>query len=179
MIGEESGDLMIKKFNFLLFIVIGIFLFVGLDNVLADCSDCSTSNCEACGCVLGKNKTSCVYTNVSSSTKSCGNKLLTNIPSSVPSTVKTIYTIIQIAIPVLLVIMGSLDLFKGLTAGKEDEIKKGQQMFIKRLITAAIIFFVFVIVKFVISIFAKDDQDSKKAQRIIDCAECFIKNKCD
>ena len=70
---------------------------------------------------------------------------------------------------IVLVIMGMLDLFKGIYAQKEDEIKKGQQIFIKRLITAALVFFVVLIVKLVISLVADD-----KGTGIIECASCFL-----
>jgi hypothetical protein len=79
-----------------------------------------------------------------------------------------------VAVPVVLVIMGSLDLFKGISAQKEDDIKKGRQMFVKRLIAAALVFFVFVIVKLVVG-FAADGTGSK----IMNCAQCFIEGKCD
>lgn len=107
---------------------------------------------------------------------SCGDGLVTNIPPLIPKVVSYAYIIIQIAVPIILVIMGSLDLMKGITAQKEDEIKKGQQLFVKRLISAAIIFFVFIIVKFLISIIAKD---TNSGNRIIDCTQCFINNDCD
>ena len=77
--------------------------------------------------------------------------------------------IIQIAVPVILVIFGMLDLFKGLTAQKEDEIKKGQQLFIKRLIAAALVFFVVAIVKLLVSFVADD-----KKEDILTCFNCFI-----
>lgn len=92
------------------------------------------------------------------------------IDSRIPETTSTIITVIRIAVPVLLVIFGMLDLFKGLTAGKEDEIKKGQQTFIKRLIAGALIFFVVIIVQFIVS-FAAGSNDGKT---IMDCANCFI-----
>ena len=102
---------------------------------------------------------------------SCGN--ITGIPVKIPQLVSEIITIIQIAIPVILVIMGTLDLFKGITAQKDDEIKKGQQMFIKRLIVAALIFFIVVIVKFLISIV-----EETTSANIIECIDCFISNDC-
>lgn len=89
------------------------------------------------------------------------------IDAKIPNTVHTIIVVIKIAVPVILVIMGMLDLFKGITAGKEDEIKKGQNMFIKRLISAAIIFFVISIVQLLISFVAGDEG-------IMTCANCFI-----
>jgi len=105
---------------------------------------------------------------------SCGQGLITDIPSSLPKVVNIIYTAIQIAVPIVLVILGMLDLFKGITGQKEDDIKKGQQMLIKRLIPAAIIFFVLAIVKVVTSLIADDDNKTK----IIDCVDCFINNDC-
>lgn len=81
----------------------------------------------------------------------------------------SIILIIQIAVPVILVIFGMMDLMKGLMAQKEDEIKKGQQTFIKRLVAAAIIFFVVAIVKLVFT-FVADDKDGN----MLNCANCFI-----
>ena len=104
---------------------------------------------------------------------SCGNGMIDTIPSLIPKVASIAYTVIQIAVPIVLIIMGSLDLFKGIIAQKEDEIKKGQQMLIKRLIVAAIVFFVFVIVKAVISLVGDTNSN-----RILDCAECFINNDC-
>lgn len=91
------------------------------------------------------------------------------IDVKIANAVHTIILVIQIVVPVLLVIFGMLDLFKGITAQKEDEIKKGQQMFIKRLLSAAIIFFVIAIVKLLISFVAGDDSDG-----IMPCANCFL-----
>ena len=105
---------------------------------------------------------------------SCGRKLMTEIPTMITQTVRIAYIIIQVAVPVVLVVMGSLDLFKGISAQKEDEIKKGQNMYIKRLIAAAVVFFVFAITKIVIS-FAADETNN----RILECADCFLENKCD
>ena len=114
------------------------------------------------------------YNNYTSEMVSCGNGLVEDIPQTLPKVISIAYTIIQIAVPIVLVVVGSLDLFKGITAQKEDEMKKGQGLFVKRLISAALIFFVFVIVKVVIS-FAAD----KSSIEIMQCAECFINNKCD
>ena len=68
------------------------------------------------------------------------------------SVVKSILTVIQIAVPVLLIIMGSLDLMKAVMAGKEDEIKKAQNTFVKRAIAAIIVFFIPLIVSLIIGL---------------------------
>lgn len=74
------------------------------------------------------------------------------IDESIPKIVSTIIKAIQIVVPVLLIVFGSIDLVKGLVAQKEDEIKKGQQTLIKRLIAGAIVFFVIALVKIVIGL---------------------------
>ena len=96
------------------------------------------------------------------------------IDEKIPKVVSTIVTIIKIAVPVLLVIFGMLDLLKGITAQKEDEIKKGQQILIKRLISGALIFFVFTIVQLIISLIADDEKTN-----IMSCANCFINGDCN
>lgn len=99
------------------------------------------------------------------------------IDQRIPEVVSTIINVIKIAVPVLLVIFGMLDLFKGLSAQKEDEIKKGQQMFIKRLISGALVFFVFIIVQLLVSFAAGGKNGENKT--IMDCANCFINNDCE
>ena len=90
------------------------------------------------------------------------------IDEQVAHIVKYVILVIQIAVPVILVVMGTIDLTKGLVSQKEDEIASGRKIFIKRLITGALIFFVFAIVKLVISV-AGNDSGS-----IMSCAKCFI-----
>ena len=88
----------------------------------------------------------------------------------IPNTVHNIILVIQIAVPVLLVIFGMIDLVKAVTSGKEDDIKKAQGTFIKRLIAGALVFFIIVIVELLVS-FA-GDSDNKNS--IMGCAKCFI-----
>lgn len=56
--------------------------------------------------------------------------------------VRFILTVIQWVAPIILIIIGSIDMVKAIIAGKEDEIKKNQQTLIKRLISAVIIFLI-------------------------------------
>lgn len=69
----------------------------------------------------------------------------------------------------LLIIFGMLDLGKAVMAQKEDEIKKGQQTFIKRLLAAAIVFFVIAIVQLLFNVISPDDSTS-----IMSCIEKFV-----
>ena len=47
-----------------------------------------------------------------------------------------IIPLIQIGIPIILIVLGMLDLGKAVVASKEDEIKNAQKMLIKRCIYA-------------------------------------------
>ena len=94
------------------------------------------------------------------------------IDSSIADTVALVIKGIMIAVPILLVIFGMIDLLKGVAAQKEDEIKKGQQTFFKRVIAAIIVFFVIAIVKAVVSAVSGNSE-------IMDCANCFINGSKD
>lgn len=89
------------------------------------------------------------------------------IDVKIANTVHIIILIIQIVVPILLVVFGMIDLAKAVIAGKEDEIKKAQMTFVKRLIAGALVFFVIVIVKMLVSFVADDDD-------IWNCAKCFL-----
>lgn len=107
---------------------------------------------------------------------SCGMLLLTDIPVIIPKIVHTFYLIALIAVPILLVIFGSIDFVKSLVGQKDDEIKKGRQIFIKRLITGVLVFFILSIVRLIVSI--ADDDSSNGVFRVLDCVNCFIENDC-
>lgn len=97
-----------------------------------------------------------------------GNKTISFDPK-LPDTIHVIILVLQIAVPVLLVIFGSIDFVKAITSQKDDEIKKGQKTFISRIIAGVIVFFVFAIVKLVVSLAAGDDSST-----ILNCADCFL-----
>lgn len=68
--------------------------------------------------------------------------------------------LIQIGIPILLIVLGTIDLGKAVIASKEDEIKNAQKMLVKRAMYAVAVFFVITIVTLVFSLFASTgDED--------------------
>ena len=97
-----------------------------------------------------------------------GKNVTLSIDTKIANTVHIVILVIQIVVPIILVIFGMIDLMKAVIAGKEDEIKKNQMVFVKRLIAAAIVFFVFVIVKLLVSFVAEDSDN------MINCMNCFI-----
>lgn len=72
-----------------------------------------------------------------------------------------IIPLIQIGIPIILIILGMLDLGKAVMASKEDEIKNAQKMLIKRCIYAVAIFFVVLIVNLVFGLLASAGTDAQ------------------
>lgn len=80
----------------------------------------------------------------------------TPIPGEVTGLIGNIVTLIQIGIPIILVVMGMLDLGKAVASQKEDEIKKAQSMLIKRLVYGALVYLVVFIVGFVVNLVSGD-----------------------
>ena len=76
--------------------------------------------------------------------------------------------IIRIAIPVLIVLLGTLDLGKAVIAGEDKKIKEAQKTFIMRIIYGVAIFFVFPIVEAIFGIVGFDVETGNR--RI--CWEC-------
>lgn len=71
--------------------------------------------------------------------------------------------IIQIGIPILLIIMGSLDLGKAVVASDDKEIKAATSRLVKRAIAAAAVFFVVLIVKLLINLVANNTSSNQVA----------------
>lgn len=74
------------------------------------------------------------------------------LPDTLWKLIQLAYNLIKVGIPILLIIFGMLDLGKAVMAQKDEDIKKAQTTFIKRLGAAALVFLVMVIVQMVIQI---------------------------
>jgi len=68
-----------------------------------------------------------------------------------------IFPILQIGIPILLIVMGSIDLGKAVLSSDDKEIKGATGKLIKRAIAAVAMFFVTTIVSLLMGLFAKTD----------------------
>lgn len=73
------------------------------------------------------------------------------------SIIKTVLSIVQWAIPIILIVIGTFDIMKAVIASKEDEIKAAQKLLIKRVIYAVVIFLIPTIVYFVFNIVSSTD----------------------
>lgn len=99
-----------------------------------------------------------------------------DIPDILPNIVSLAVNIIKIAVPVILIIMGMLDLGKAVMASKEDEIKKAQTLFIKRIVAAVLVFFIVAIVQLVFGLLADADSSDGSIDKegITECMDLFL-----
>lgn len=97
------------------------------------------------------------------------------IDNNLAELIHTLIVIIKFGVPILLIIFGMLDIAKGVIASKEDEIKSGQHMFIKRLISAFLVFFVVAIVQ--LSIGLADDKNDENESDAWKCANMIMNGK--
>lgn len=73
--------------------------------------------------------------------------------SKMPKTIEMIQEVlswVKIAIPILLILLGTVDFVKAIVAHNDDQMKKAQGDFVKRLIIGIVIFFVPMILRFVL-----------------------------
>ena len=79
-----------------------------------------------------------------------------------------IINFLKIAIPIIIILLATIDLGKAVMAGKEDEIKSAQKMLLKRIIYGVAIFFVTTIVQLAFSLVNEDVTGG-------DCFKCISK----
>lgn len=139
-----------KKKLFMLFVVMTTCFTLLIPNVYADRAPFLTSGKVQCG--------------------SDGAPLIQNIPSYIPNLTANIYNLVMVLVPALMVFLGVFDLIKAIMSQKEDEIKKGQQTLMKRVITGFSVFLVVMLVKVFVTIFLSNATNNK----VIGCIDCFI-----
>lgn len=103
-----------------------------------------------------------------SETFSCGG--ISDIPITVAKIVTTIVNLIKIIVPVILIVLGMVDLFSAMIKQKEDEMKKAQMLFVKRLIAGLLVFFVVAIVQTVFGILSNATGEAG----MLDCVSYFL-----
>ena len=74
---------------------------------------------------------------------------------TVVSAVKFVLKLIQYAIPCVLIILGTIDMFKAMTSGDEKATKEIQKKFVKRLVYAAVAFLIPFIVSLTFTMLGK------------------------
>ena len=85
-----------------------------------------------------------------------------------------VYPIIQIGIPILLILMGTIDLGKAVLSSDDKEIKGATSKLIKRAIAAIAVFFVATIVSLVMNMFSSSGADDT-VEGTEDWRDCWSK----
>ena len=91
----------------------------------------------------------------------------TSLPDFVGYFVSLVYVGIRIGIPVLLIIVGMFDMGKAIVAKKEEDVKKAQDLLIKKLLLGIIVFLLPYLVEFLVKITTRDSE-------IVDCIKKLI-----
>lgn len=73
--------------------------------------------------------------------------------------VRLVIKVLQIAVPVGLILMGTIDMAKSVIAGDEKKIKEAQKPFVKRIVAAIIVFLIPYIVNIAINLVVSDTSD--------------------
>lgn len=70
---------------------------------------------------------------------------------------RTVVRILQIAIPIALIVLGTIDIGKAVIAGDEKKMKEAQKPFVKRIIAAVIVFCIPLLVNIIIGFVSTDE----------------------
>lgn len=100
----------------------------------------------------------------------CGDN---SIPAPIAPITRMVVLLLELAVPLLIIVLGSLDFLKAVVAADQDKIKKTQNQFFTRLKAGAIFFFVVLVVKFAVSLVA----DASEGQSISNCIDCLINDE--
>lgn len=79
-------------------------------------------------------------------------KKVVDRPASIRYLVNQVLTYVRIIVPIIILVLGSIDLAKAMVAGKEDEMKKAQKTFIMRLVAGVLVFMAPMIVNLIMSL---------------------------
>lgn len=85
------------------------------------------------------------------SNKAVTSDLCTGGVADVVALAKMVIKILQIAVPIGLIVMGTIDMAKAVIAGDEKKMKEAQKPFVKRIIAAVIVFLIPIIVNMILS----------------------------
>lgn len=80
----------------------------------------------------------------------CGDNVC--IPASLATYTRLIYNAIRIVTPLVLIIIGMFDMAKAVTSKSAEDVKKAQNLLVKKAIAAAIVFFLFTFVSWMLRI---------------------------
>lgn len=96
------------------------------------------------------------------------------IPSNLVSFSSKLVGFIQVAVPIIIILTGMIELLKAVISSDEKKMDESKGSLMRKFIAGIAIFLVFVIVKFAFSML-----DNMTVDRYLNCASCFINEECD
>lgn len=143
-----------------------------------DCNAGKTAEYGNFGCAWNKKYNFCSPTGLvylSCGDPSEADENAYDLPVIVPRLVSYFIIILKTVTPIVLIIMGMIQIIKAIASSNDDEMNKAKSSLIKKLISAVLIFFSISIVQFVIDQVADDSEDGS----VSSCMSCFINNDCN
>lgn len=86
---------------------------------------------------------------------------------------KGVFPIVQIGIPIVLIVLGTIDLGKAVISSDEKEVKQAQSRLIKRCIYAVAVFFITTIVTLLMSLVGTGAKDGDGEANTTSWADCW------
>ena len=139
------------------------------------CTSGRTANAGNFGCAWNDKYDFCSPTGLAYLSCGKGNSDAHDIPVIIPRLTSYGVTLLKTATPIILIIMSMFQMIKAITSQNEDEMKKARSALVKKLLAAAMIFFIVSIVQFIIKQVADDDEVGSANQ----CLSCFVNNDCN
>lgn len=90
------------------------------------------------------------------------------------TTIGWVFFILKIVVPIILIVMGSIDLAKVLLSNKYDELQKQIGILVKRVILGVLIFFIPTILSFVVELIGGDDIYDENSGTFGRCTYCML-----
>ena len=95
------------------------------------------------------------------------------------TTIGWVFFIVKIVVPIILIVLGSIDMGKAVISNKDDEIKKSAGVLLKRVVLGVLIFFIPTILSFVVELIGGEDIYNEQNGTFGKCTACmFNPSKC-
>lgn len=92
-----------------------------------------------------------------------------------PNFTSLLIKIIRYIVPVILIILGILDLVKAIIASDSTKMKSSVGLFVRRIIYSLLIYFMVAIVQFIVNTLGSAGAINKNKANA--CIECFVNNE--
>lgn len=97
----------------------------------------------------------------------CGD--LDRIPVKVPAFTNSVFTLVKVFIPIILIVLGMIDFARAVVSGQEDRMNEATKRFVRRIVAGLLVFFVLAFTQFLVKVADPDEKND-----MLTCMKCFI-----